>query len=392
MHPELFRDLADQQGPFASVYLDVSRDHQAAPREVRLRWQELRRYLRGADADPATVDAIGAVVAEPTEQPGPAGRALIAAGGRVLVDAPLPGPPRRPIARWSVLPHLMPLLAQTVEAVPAVTVQLGKVHALVRGFDRAGREVFDASEHGRHHPVHKVRGGGEAHYGMRQRTEETWKDNARAFAADVDRAVEALHAELVVLIGDTGARRLLADALDERNTELAVDLAGPGPDDTTTDGEFSAQVRRLAAERALGHTERALEDFAVEAAKPGGAAATGLAPVVRALQLNQARTVIVRDDPSSDLQMWVGPEPPQLGFDRDEVRELAGTVLGQDRADAALVRAVAGTGADLVLLRHPEADSDPRRAGSAAGGAGPAKNDPELVDGIGAVLRFVEPR
>lgn len=62
--------------------------------------------------------------------------------------------------------------------------------------------------------------------------------------------------------------------------------------------------------------------------------------------------------------------------------------LGQDRADAALVRAVVGIGAQLVLLPHPARESDPAHAGSAAGGNLLAGEQPEITDGIGALLRF----
>ena len=66
-------------------------------------------------------------------------------------------------------------------------------------------------------------------------------------------------------------------------------------------------------------------------------------------------------------------------------------MLGPDRADAALVRAIAGTGAELVLLPHPASDTEPERAGSAAGGAQPPGGQPELTDGTAALLRFTTP-
>ncbi|MGH3526140.1 MAG: hypothetical protein ACRDQV_02660 [Pseudonocardiaceae bacterium] len=99
-------------------------------------------------------------------------------------------------------------------------------------------------------------------------------------------------------------------------------------------------------------------------------------------------TVLLRDDPSSELRIWIGPEPTQRALTEDELSEIGSPVLGQDRAGAALVRAIAGTGADLVLLSHPAADIDPDRAGSAAGGTSLPGDRPELVDGIGALLRF----
>lgn len=387
MLPDIPRELAVHPGPFASVYLDVSRDHQGAPREVRLRWEELARQLHGQGADPATVDAVGEAMAEPTGRPGSTGRAVFAAGGRVLLEAEFPGPPRRELARWSLLPHLMPLLTQLPELVPHVVVVLDRKEARVRGIDRAGREVLSEDQHGTEYPVHKVRGGGSAHLGMQRRIEEVHKDNAKSFAADIDQAVSRLHAELVVLTGDVQARTIVLDALGERSRAIAVQVSGPGPDDTTTDEDIDEQVGTLAAERAAEHTRRAVETFERERGRGAGLAVTGLGPVIHALQRNQAATVLLRDDPSSDLLVWVGPEPAQLALTESDLRGIDAPVLGQDRADAALVRAIAGTGSELVLLPHPEAGSDPRRAGSVAGGA-KIDQQPELSDGVGAVLRF----
>jgi hypothetical protein len=88
------------------------------------------------------------------------------------------------------------------------------------------------------------------------------------------------------------------------------------------------------------------------------------------------------------LRLWIGPEPAQLARTKEELREIGAPVLGLERADAALVRAVAGSGAELVLLPHPAAATEPDRAGSAAGGAPPPGEQPELADGVAALLRF----
>ena len=78
----------------------------------------------------------------------------------------------------------------------------------------------------------------------------------------------------------------------------------------------------------------------------------------------------------------------QLALTENDLRGIGSPVLGQVHADAALLRAVAGTGADLVLVPHAAADQDPDRVGSAAGGAAPAGGQPDLPDGISALLRF----
>jgi hypothetical protein len=389
--PEIPRELATHQGSVASVYLDVSRNRGAAPHEVRLRWEALAEQLREQGADDKTVDAAGDAALQHHAQSGGAGRAVFAGDGQVLYEAELPGPPRRELARWATLPHLLPLLAQLPEYVPHVVVRLGRTTATITGFDRTGRQVSCGIEEGENHPAHKAGAGGAAHYSMQHRTEEVWTRNARAFAADVERAVTTLHAELIVLTGDVRARSLVRHALGERSRTITEELAGPSPDDRTTDHPVDEEVRRLAAVRAAERTRDVTARFEQERGRTGGLAVEGLGSVIRALQRNQVSAVLLRDDPSSELQIWIGPEPAQLALTEEELREIGAPVLGLDRADAALVRAIAGTGAELVLLRHPAADTEPDRAGSAAGGAQPPGGQPEFADGTAALLRFTTP-
>jgi hypothetical protein len=390
--PEIPRELALHPGPIASIYLDVSRDSAEASQQVRLRWETLAGRLREQGADEKTLDAAGQAVMATHHQPGAAGRAVFAADGRVLHEADLPGPPRHELARWALLPDLLPLLAQRAEYVPHVVVRVGRLTATITGVDRAGAEVLDVTNTGESHPGHKARAGGSAHYSMQHRTEEVWARNARSVASDVDRAVSDLHAELVVLTGDVRARSLVYDALSEHSRVITEQMPGPSPDDHTSDQDgIRAEIRRLAAQRAAERTRHVLAQFEQERGRSGGLAAAGLAAVISAVQLNQVSTVLLRDDPSSELRLWIGPEPTQLALTEDELRGIGASVLGQDRADAALVRAIAGTGAELVLLPHPARESDPDRAGSAAGGTLLPDGQPELADGIGALLRFTSP-
>ncbi|HZS19794.1 MAG TPA: hypothetical protein VFA63_02270 [Pseudonocardiaceae bacterium] len=383
--------MATHHGWVASVYLDVSRDRGDAPHEVRLRWEALAEQLRQQGADDKAVDAVGEAAMQPHAQPGPTGRAIFAGDGRVLYQADLPGPPRRELARWAALPHLLPLLAQMPEYVPHLVVRVGRTAATITAFDRTGEQVHGETAEGAHHPVHKTGGGGAAHYTMQHHTEEVWARNARAFAAEVDRAVESLRAELIVLTGDARARSLLRDALGARSRTITTEIPGPTPDDHTTDHSIDEEVRRIATERAAKRTRDVLTQFEQERGRTAGLAVEGLEPVIRALQLNQASAVLLRDDPSSELQIWIGPEPAQLALTEDGLREIDAPVVGLDRADAALVRAVAGSGAELVLLPDPTSDTAPNRTGSAAGGAPPPNGQPPLTDGIGALLRFTSP-
>jgi len=71
--------------------------------------------------------------------------------------------------------------------------------------------------------------------------------------------------------------------------------------------------------------------------------------------------------------VWIGPEPTHLALDAEELRAMGVAEPQQVRADAAIVRALAGTGASLVLVD-------------------PGQVDPAELDGsgIGAVLRYAD--
>lgn len=390
MLPELPRDIYRHSGPFASVYVNVSRDHQNASHEIELRWKELAASLSEQGATDDDIRAIEAVVAEPTGQSGPAGRAVIATEGQVQLDAVLPARPRREIARWSTLPHLMPLAAQEPVTVPHVVVELGKTSATVRGIGATGAS-WRTRQRGQHDDTHKARGGGEAHHGMQQRTEEIWKENIREFAATVEKAVAEVHAQLLVISGDVQARAMLLDEVGARSREIATEVSGANPDDETTSEGVEGEIRELVAERAARQTREVLHRFETEQGRDTGLAVTGVAPVTYAFQQAQVETLLIRDDPSSDRQLWIGPDAWQLADSEEDLRRIGAEPLGRDRADAALLRAAAVTNARLVVLPHPDAEDDPRRAGSAAGAQGVGPKAPQMTDGVGAVLRFSTP-
>jgi hypothetical protein len=85
--------------------------------------------------------------------------------------------------------------------------------------------------------------------------------------------------------------------------------------------------------------------------------------VVAALQRGQVDTVLLIDDPSSTEQLWVGPQPLELSHDRAELLAMGVRDPQRVRADAALVRALTATDAELVLLGPDEADIDGGIAG-----------------------------
>jgi hypothetical protein len=349
----------------ASVYLDTWRGGETAAGEVELRWRAAREKLAGSGADAATLDALGELVTDP-DYAAP-GLAVFARAGQVLLARPLPGPPLRgEMARYSPLPHVLPMLAQAAPEVPHLRISA----------DRSGGElveVFGQRHGGTQHngpqrvqgegwPVHKPRIGGWSQARYQRSAEEAWANNEKEFAAAVTAAAERVGAELIVLAGDTRARSLLLDHLGQplRDKAVIVDKEVPAG---------SAALAEVAAAEIRRRTEQASRDGldSVRTQLPRGRAAEGFSDVVAALRDRRVSDLFLADDPSSTAVLWIGPEPSELATSADELRERGTAEPVTDRADAALVRGLVLTDAELWFV--PEDEPPPK-------------------DGIAALLRY----
>lgn len=124
MRLTMLRPLYERPGPWASVYLDTSRDTEDSPQEARHRWHIARDELADAGCDPLTVHALEDAVLDHTSRPGRHGAALFATAGEVILRRALGSPPIKDIIAYGPLPHAMPMIAQIVrETEPESPVQ-----------------------------------------------------------------------------------------------------------------------------------------------------------------------------------------------------------------------------------------------------------------------------
>jgi hypothetical protein len=368
MKLDFLRPLVDRPGPWASVYLDASRAHENADHEIDLRWRALRSALAEQGCDDKTIEATEAALRSHPYQPGRYGLAIFAHSGEVAVVETLPAPPPSDEAYVGPLPHLMPLIAQRGEEVPYVRVLADRTGADVDAIAAGGvprhREVT-ASET---FPMRKVHVGGWSHRRYLQAVEETWKRNAGDVAAAAVDLAETVDAEVIVVGGDVRAVQTFTGRLPKRWQDRVVSTdAGSrhaGADEDALD-DVTVQAIADVADR---HLREALDRFRAQLAD--GTASTGLTDVVARLQRGQVDTVLLVDDPSSTDMLWIDPDDPTVISVDDHVLREAGVGNPQKvRADAALVRAIVGTGAQLVLVGPDEAP---------------------LEHGIGAVLRYAD--
>ncbi len=352
--PQAIGELYRHAGPFATAYLDTSRDAENADHEIELRWRELAGRLSDAGADRGTLDAMAAVAGAHRERGGRRGQALVGAGGAVLADLSLPRPPRRDLARWSPLPHLMPYFAQLDPAVPYVLVVTDRTGADLYWADSGAAAQHSGADHrgvdAEHGPVHKTSTADWSERHFQQRVDNAWAANARDVADAVAGCVARVDAELVVLAGDVRARALVAESLPAAVAKhVAVEQVEPGARGAGASDDALDDAVRDALHRQEWRRRRLLLEQLREQLARDGVAVQGIEPVVEALQRAQAETVVISDDPTSTAHAWIGPEPLQLATRREELDDAGVDAIGEDRLDAALVRAVAGSGAELVV-------------------------------------------
>jgi hypothetical protein len=378
MDLSFLRSLYAHPGPWASAYLDATPDTEDAARAVALRWRGVRQSLAEQGAGPGLLSAMDQALDGAPSEPDRRGVALFAseaAPDDVTVEL-LPTPPRVDLARYGALPHVMPLVAQRGEEVVWLRVVADRTGGEVTAFDSGGvRPAGRVTPSGaaRHsetvrghesYPIRKVKAGGWSQARYQREAETTWQRNAGDLAAATADLADALGPDVLVLAGDVRARQLLLDQLPKRWQERAVvtdaGSRAAGADPEALDDATTVAVAEVADRR----TREAVDRFGAQAGLGNGLAAS-----VTALQREQVETVLIVDDPSSTDELWIGPEAAQLALDPAQLRAMGVEEPVRVRADAALVRAIAGTGADLVLVGPDDAD---------------------LRHGVGAVLRYAD--
>ena len=365
MQLSFLRPVCARPGPWASVYLDASRDTQDARPALGLRWRALQERLAEQGAEPHTVAALDGVVRGHDPMAGDYGLAAFATDGQVVLTEYLPAPPMKDLAAHGPLAHTMPLVAQRREQVPWVRVLASRTGADVDAVTAGGVPRYAHVKGGNQFPIRRVKPGAWSQANFQREALVAWRRNAGdAAAATADLAVR-VGAEVVVVAGDPQARSMLAGQLPEFwqdrvvQTDAGSRAAGAKP------GALDDVTVQAIAEVAARHTEVARDKFGMQQH-----VGEGLDAVVTALQRGQVDTMLIVDDPSSTERLWIGPEPTEIATGPDELTAMSVAEPRSVRADAALVRALVGTDAAVTVLGPDEA--------------------PDLTDGVGAVLRYVD--
>ncbi|WP_261623763.1 baeRF2 domain-containing protein [Nesterenkonia marinintestina] len=338
MKLDALKPIIENDGPFATVYLESGSPAEDAEHRIRLRWDDLRGQLAEAGAEEATLEALdGAIMVDDITEVLTDGRVLVAGGDRVLLEKPWDAAlGAGDAAHWSSQPELGAYVrerASSVDMLVAITDQEGAVLRRVvatqeQTLNQIGREVEGSSDA----PVQKPTEG--AFSKIQNRSDEAVKRNAKDIAESLDRIARRRGPDVFVLAGEVQGRSALRDELSPDLQEILVETDRGGTEDDGAEQSLNEELRRIAGE----HAEEVIGDThgRFEQAKAHDQGVEGSDAVAKAAQMGAVDTLVLQAEHAG----------------QDEARLLA--AAAQIDASVGLVAA-------------------------------------ELQDGVGAILRFEAP-
>ncbi|MER6139835.1 Vms1/Ankzf1 family peptidyl-tRNA hydrolase [Streptomyces sparsogenes] len=371
--------LFERPGPWATVYFDTSHHDQSSAEERERAARDACRRLERQGADQDTCRAVYDALCALPPAVEPVGRAVFATHGEVVLDPPLTVPPGGAQACWSALPHVGPLLDFGGEDPSCLVAYIDRTGA---DFElRGARGATPAGGlSGRQWPVHRTATADWSERHFQLKVENTWEHNAARIADELRACQEQADADLLVLVGDARERRAVHDRLPEQlrsatiETEHGGRAPGSAPRGTHAARLLDQDVEEARARHTQRHVDEAVERFRAERVPVDGRldAAEGVPALIDAAREHRIDTLLVRPD-GADVyrEVWVGADPDQLALRRTDIQYLGDTRPAAARADDALIRSAAATGAEVVAVRT-------------------APDDPDAVPvgGLGALLRW----
>lgn len=359
------RAVFEAAGPFATAYARTTRGAATAGRQVELRARHLAEQLADQGAPAAAGEAIERALIDDTAG-APQVRVLVWAGGRIVFDAALAETGDDASATWAPLPDLYPYVRAYANNVAHVVAVVDRVGGDLTAVDAFGDVREIDSVDGTTFHLRKVKAGDWSNLHYLHEAEERWKANAEDVAAAVERLIDEVRAEALVLAGDVRAREKLHGKLSERSRGLLAEVEHGGRADGVDDGAFDAAVHE-----SLDQTVRALVseryDTFTQRLGKGGAAAQGLSDVVAAASQAKLDTLLFGLDFKPDADAWIGALPEQIALSRTDLQTLGADVTVRVPVSAALLRSATLTDGEALAVPY---------------------ENPTLRDGIGALLRF----
>jgi len=327
-------------GPFASVYIEVSRDQEQGNRIVELGVRAVVEDLAEQGAPAKVVSDMQERLLRSTGQPAPISRCVVATERGVLFDELTRSHHAQPVACWGLLPDVAAWLRDASRQIPFVLALVdhegGDVTSYSADDMKPEREatVGEPSKY-----EHKVRGGGWSHLNWQRSAETIWAQNAAEVAAEIERQVRN-GPQLVILAGDVQSRSLVTEQLpDTISAELVIlDRAGrpvDGGDDALA-GEVESALRDVVVAKQLKTVHELKERMG-----RGESVAVGIRDLAEALVRGQVDQLMIDPEAAADFTLRPSDHPGlPLGIN---------TPVEDLRADQALIAAACMTDADISI-------------------------------------------
>ncbi|MGW1030235.1 baeRF2 domain-containing protein [Streptomyces sp. NPDC002577] len=345
--------LYARPGPFASVYVDTSRDTDSKDKDpdkaIELRRRHARAHLVELGADPATADAVAdAIGSTGTGLPSRHGQALFATQGELLLTEELPEPPPVDKINYALLPDAMPLTLQHAPDIPYAAAVLTR--GTPEDIDPAPGDVQIALQTGRwpsssvaprrvtclRMPIHQ------------------WPLEAERLAGELTHLMDLGHADTLVLCGDSWARGVLAGRLPAPVRRRVTTVPGNGRGTETGRALLEPQLAALFRGRVSAHDRDRLDSFAAQRARRTHAGCEGLPATVAALQRGQADALVVNHPTDDWPEIWLGTAPDEIALSSAGLHTFGATGHEKQPADAALLSAAVCSGAELIVVSREE--------------------------------------
>src|SRR5215211_687660 len=333
--------LFDDPGPFASAYVDASRDQQSGNTVVELQARAAADALREQGAPAAVAELVQEALTESTHEGAPVSRCVVATERGVLFDALTRSHRTQPICSWDSLPDLLGWIEDESLAVPYVLALVDHEGGQIATFGRDPVAAESTQTVGESSPrVHKVGGGGWAHLRLQRSIEEVWARNAREVVTEIERQVR-IGPSLVVLAGDPQSRHFVREGLGGIEAEI-VELSSGGRAADGGDDALQAEIREVLREQIVAGNLREVHEVKERLGR-GESVATGIADVTTALVRGQVDRLLIHPTEAASYTINLS-DHPGLSF---------GSLSPPDtvRADRALVAAACLTDADVTVVR-----------------------------------------
>ncbi|MFJ2260353.1 Vms1/Ankzf1 family peptidyl-tRNA hydrolase [Streptomyces sp. NPDC087844] len=393
--------LFDRSGPWATVYFDPGQNDESGAKRRELSVREVCRTLEEQGADTAVTKAVGEALTGTAAAEYPAGRALFATGGEVVLSHRLSRAPQGQIVCWAPLPRLSPLLELSGQDPVCLVAYIDRTGADFELRGAAGPKDAGKVE-GRQWPIHRTSTSDWSERHFQLKVENTWEHNAGEIAEALATAYEQSGAELVVLVGDPRERPAVHERLPAAIREVTVETEHGGRAAGSDSPALEEAIEHARRECAGRRVEGALDRFRagrVGTDRPTDAV-EGVPAVVEAAREHRIDTLLLRPDgPDLGRETWVGAEPDQVAVRRNDAHTLGAGDPISVRADDALLRSAAVTGADVLIIPLPDdepslSDDADREAAAGADGTAGTADTPNTMNtavpagGIGALLRW----